>query len=314
MRILREIGLEPFHAGPRQPYPWRPETLAKKVRESPRLVKDRLARMEKGGVIGAYEVLPDPATLGLELRTYALRSPSAPAKARAARALQGIDGVLAFVDFLDEWANVGIAFRTEEELETRLARVKDALGGAGAVVYFEPPKDRPKPEPPTLTDWRLVRELRGDARQPVHKVAEAIGMTTKTVQRRLHKLSTQGAIDAFARLGSTGFDEVLFATLKFRIRPDDVGPAMNGIHGELLSTAWAQCSATPLVDDAHFDLVVAPRSAKGLRELVEKASKLPGVVDVEGHVATELVWMPEWIDAQINAKIDELATPAARRP
>lgn len=306
MRILRAIGLEPFHAGAREPHPWRPEALAKKLGESARLVKDRLARMERTGVIGAYDVLPDPATLGLSLHTYALRAPSVKAKSRAARELAKIDGVLGFVDFLDEWANVSVASANEAERKARLEAVQSALGGATPIVSFEPPADRPRPEPLTRTDWKLVRAMRGDARRPMHKLADEIGVTTKTVQRRLQKLSTEGAIDAFARLDARGLDEVLFATLKFRVKMDGVMPALRAIHGDLLTTAWAQCSATPLVDDAHFDLVVAPRSPKGLRDLVEKARGIPGVVDVEGHIATELVWMPRWIDAQIDARIEAL--------
>lgn len=302
MRILREIGTEPFHAGAREPHPWRPEALAKRLRESPRLVKDRVARLEKSGVIAAYEVLPDPAALGLSMRTYALRSPTPASKAGAADKLRAVEGVIALVDFLDEWAHVSIAFRDEAELAARLARVRGALGGATPVVHFAPRPDRPRVEPLTRTDWRLVRALRGDAKRPVHRVAKSLGVTTKTVQRRLHKLTTGGAIDSFARLGPRGFEEVLFATLKFRLQKDAVMPAMQHIHGELFGSAWALCAEEVMLDDAHYDLLVAPRSPKGLRDLVERASRIPGVVEVEGHVATELVWMPDWIDREIERR------------
>lgn len=307
MRILREIGTEPFHAGPREPHPWRPESLAKKLGETPRLVKDRVARMERTGIIGAYDVLPDPVTLGLSLRTYALRAPTVASKEGAAKRLRAIDGVLGFVDFLDEYAHVSIAYANEGELEERLGRVLAALGGATPEAYYVPAPDRPRPGALTRTDWRIVRALRGDARRPTTEVAEELGITTKTVQRRLEKMSTEGAIDAFARLDSRGFEEVLFATLKLRLQLPEAMEGMQMLHGDVLANAWALCSAELLIGDAHFDVVVAPRSPKGLRELVEKASKLPGVVEVEGHVATELVWMPEWIDAQIDRRIRERA-------
>ena len=313
MRILREIGTEPFHAGPRAPHPWRPEALAAKLGERPRLLKDRLARMEKAGIIGAYDVLPDPITLGLSLRTYALRAPSLASKVGAMARLRRIHGVLGVVDFLDEWINVALAFGDEKELAERLAAVQAALGGAKAVVYFEPPRDRPRPPELTRTDWRIVQALRGDAKKPLNRLAKSLGVTTKTVQRRLQKISEQGAIDSFAQLDARGFEEVFFAAVRFRVSMPDVMPAMNKLHGELLASAWVQCSAEPLVDDAHFDLIVAPRSPKGLRDLVERASKIPGVVEVEGHVATEIVWMPDWIDAQIAARIAEMAAAAPKR-
>lgn len=306
LRILRDIGLEPFAGNARTAHPWRPEELASRVKEAPRLVKDRLARLEREGIIVGYDIQPNLALLGLASRTYAFPFALRPKRRETLDALRGIPGVLAFVDYLTDWLTVTFAFGDDVERDARLAMVSEALGGAQAETWFDP---EPLPATRELThlDWRILRALRGDARVPVHELAERVGVSAKTTQRRLDRLAEERAYSPFARLDPRSADELMMCSLVLTVDMARAQEAMRELHGTLLADAWSRCSAPVFQEGVHYDLVAAPRTARGLAELLEATARIPGVLSVRGHVAVSVTWTPAWLDSQMDARIAALA-------
>lgn len=305
LRILRDIGLEPFAGKARSPHPWRPEELALRLRENPRLVKDRMARMERDGVIAAFDVQPNLALLGLASRTYAFPFQARADRAKILERLIAIDGMLAYVDYLTDWVTTTFAYANESEHAERLGQVRAVLGGLEPDTWFELAPQAPAREL-TRLDWRVVRALRGDARAPLSDLAERVGISTKTVQRHLDRLAAEGAFSTFARLHEKSLDELLMCSLIVTVDMARVGDAMGELHGKLLADAWAHCSAPLIQAGVHYDLIAAPRTPRGLAELLEATAKIPGVLDVRGHLATSVTWTPRWLDAQIDVRIAAL--------
>lgn len=306
LRILRHIGLEPFAGTARSAHPWRPEELARHLHETPRLLKDRMARLERDGVVVGFDVQPNLALLGLSSRTYAFPFAVRATRRETLSRLRDIEGVLAYVDYLTDWVTVTLAFADGPERDQRLAQVAATLGGAGPETWFDP-----EPLPPgralSRLDWRILRALRGDARVPVREVAERIGVSAKTTQRRLDRLAGERAYSAFARLDARSMDELMMCSLVLTVDMERGREAMGHLHGKLLADAWSRCSAPLFQAGVHYDLVAAPRSPRGLADLLEATSRIPGVLSARGHVATGVAWTPEWLDAQMDARIDALA-------
>ena len=305
LRILRDVGLEPFAGSTSSPHPWRPEELAARVKESPRLVKDRIARLEREGVIRRFELQPNLAHLGLAARTYAFPYEARAGRADAIAQLERVEGVFAIVDYLTGWLTVTFAYASEDERTHRLARMSEALGGLEPETWFEgetPPCRREL----TRLDWRILRGLRGDARVSVGELAERVGVTPKTVQRHLDRLSEERAFSVFALLDERSMDELLMCSLVLRVDMERAREAMVELHARLLAEAWAHCSAPLFQEGIHYDLVAAPRTPRGLAELLEETARIPGVLEVRGHLATGVTWCPAWLDAQMDARIAAL--------
>lgn len=307
MRIVRHIGVEPFAGAARTPHPWRPEELAEGLQESPRLVKDRVARLERDDVLRGFDVFPNLALLGLSWRTYAFPFQQRAGRAETLARVASLPGVISHVDYLTDWLTVTFAFADQQEHDERLSAVRATLGGIAPETWFEvelPPAARDL----TRLDWRILRALRGDARIPVHDLAERIGVTAKTVQRRLDRLAEERAFSPYVLLSDRSMDELLMCSLVITVDMARVGDAMAVLHGELLADAWAHCSAPLIQDGVHYDLVAAPRSPRGLAELLDRTASIPGVLDVRGHVASTAAWAPAWLDAQMDARIASLPT------
>lgn len=302
--ILREIGLEPFTAGPRAARPWRPEVLANRLGKSPRLIKDRLARLEREGLIKRYDIQPNLTLLGLTARTYAFDFPTRADQRETLDRLGKVDGVIAFVEYVTSWLTVTLAFRDAPEHDRRLGTIRALLGGAAPQTWFEPYPPAPKRKP-TRLDWRLLRSLRADASRPLHELAATLGVSTKTVRRRMDQLAAEGAFDTFVQLHARGMDELLMCSVVFRVEPSSAQESIQTIHSELLSSAWSHCSAPFLEDGLHYDLVALPRTPRGLAAFLEAAARVPGVIEVKGHLATSVTWTPQWLDGEIDRRILE---------
>lgn len=305
LRILRDIGLEPYAGSSSSPHPWRPEELAQRLKENPRLVKDRMARMEREGIIRGFELQPNLVHLGLASRTYAFPFETRAGRADAIERVRKVEGVFAVVDYVTGWLTVTLAYANDDEEKRRLADIGAALGGLRPETWFEtemPPKMRDL----TRLDWRILRALRGDARVPVAELAERVGVTTKTVQRHLDRLAEERAFSTFALLHERSMDELLMCSLVITVDMEKVRDAMGHLHGKLLADAWAHCSAPLFQEGVHYDLVAAPRTPRGLSDLLEETARIPGVLHVKGHLATSLTWAPAWVDAQMDARIASL--------
>lgn len=304
--ILRAIGIEPFAGLTRDPRPWRAEVLAKTLKISPRLAKDRVARLEREGFVVGYDVQPNLALLGLKSRTYAFELPTRADRRARLDALPALDGVMGFVDYVSGWLTVTFTFRDEAEHDRRLASVREHLGGIEPLTWFEPHAPDPG-RALTPLEWRILRAIRGDARRPVRDIAQRVGVSTKTVQRRVDRLAAEGAFATFVWLHERFHDEVLLCSLVVRVEDAKAHEAIHALHGRLLADAWARCSAPLLQEGVHYDLVAAPRTPRGLADLIEETARLPGVLDVHGHLATRTVFTLAWIDAEM----DRVAASAA---
>lgn len=301
--IIRAIGIEPFAGLTRDARPWRPEVLADALKISPRLAKDRLARLEREGFVVGFDIQPNLGLLGLKGRTYAFEVPTRSDRRARLDALLSIEGVMGLVDYVSGWLTVTFTYRDASEHDSRLALVRERLGGAEPITWFE--SEEPKPaHAPTPLDWRILRALRGDARKPIHELAEAVGVSTKTVQRRLDRLAAEGAFSTFVRLDERFHDEVLLCSLVVRVEHARAYEAIHALHAGLLADAWARCGAPPLQGDVHYDLVAAPRTPRGLADLLEETARLPGVLEVQGHLAARTVFTLAWIDAAMEGRLD----------
>ncbi|MGR3490542.1 MAG: Lrp/AsnC family transcriptional regulator, partial [Shimia sp.] len=136
------------------------------------------------------------------------------------------------------------------------------------------------------TDTRLLSLLAQDARIPVARLADKLGLARTTVQARLEKLERTGTIRGYAiRLGDAASAAMLRATVLMQIAP-------RGAAGVL-----SRLKHMPEVEIAHtcagrFDLCVQVRTQTpaALDKLLDRIGEIEDVHDVESliHLSTRI--------------------------
>jgi DNA-binding Lrp family transcriptional regulator len=132
----------------------------------------------------------------------------------------------------------------------------------------------------TDKDEELIALLRVNAREPVASLARKLGLSRTTVQDRLKKLETSGAISGYAvKLGAQAKNTGISALLTLAVEPRrqiEVAKIVGKLpQVEVLYTV-----------SGKYDLVaiVKTASAEDMDALIDRVGVVPGVQEIETAV------------------------------
>lgn len=136
------------------------------------------------------------------------------------------------------------------------------------------------------TDRDILRILQSNARVPVATIAARLKLARSTVQTRLERLESSGAIEGYTlRLGSAARDRPIRATALLEIEP------------RTLPAVLARLKKLDAVESVHttsgrIDLMVflAARTTEELDVALDAIGEVDGVTDSESliHLTTKL--------------------------
>jgi DNA-binding Lrp family transcriptional regulator len=295
VRLVRELGLQPFLNWPRHPDDLKPASLAKRLGLGVDAVKERLRRLEREGILQGFEIFPNFRHFGLQVSSVRFRLADEGARARAMTEVQAVDGVQAVTGFLGTELCVDLCHRNPTEMTRRAGVLSRLMGDAtylGACDYPLPPVDHEL----SPFDWRILQALRGQPRRRLEDVAESLGVSARTVKRRFERMAKAGDFDIVANVDPGALRNSIMAFLLVHLRPDATkaeGEAVVASLPERWFHVWM-----PGHKPDFFAAVVAASMGE-LEELRRQTESLPGVVMVESRIPvdmhTDMRWIDEWI-------------------
>lgn len=307
--ILREMGVQPYGARPRPPDTLKAASVAKRLNVNPERVADRLARLAEDGILLGYEVYPNYRHLNLEVACYHLRFGDDDQAARVLDEAAHVDGVASVYTFVGGEANASVCGASPAELDRKidvLARL--AGGGAWRKLYglVTPPVRRPL----DLLDWRILQALRGNAWRPNAEVGAVVGVSGKTVARRLERMAEEGAFFVIPELEMSKMEGVLLTQLWLSASgPDALASlpraAREAFHDVLLTHDEFKGGEGAM----EAQLAVAARSMHDVARLTARARELPGVTSARALVLRDGRESYAWVDEAIAARI-RVAAPS----
>lgn len=160
--------------------------MAKGLGVDDQTVRSTVGRMQKSGFLKAWSVSLNPHALGMECRSVLLTAGErASPKSKVISRLRDVEGVVAIFSFLDD-PGLRLVFYHEDddELERRTRLISSICGVdrpyASWVIPFPPCRLKLR-----KTDWQIIRYLLKDSRKSVSEIAKGVGVSTRTVGRRL---------------------------------------------------------------------------------------------------------------------------------
>lgn len=154
-------------------------------------VRKRVERLESKGIIRGWQLVVNPSALGLKRYIISVRlSPNLTVE-EATRKIRLVEGVTSIAREVGDVLLVGIlcendqSFRKRIELVSELTGTRDMTNYAVRYPYNE--------FEPTFTDWQIIKTIKPDPLLPCTAVAEKLGLSSRTVRRRLARLA-QGSV------------------------------------------------------------------------------------------------------------------------
>lgn len=265
--------------------------------------RKRVLRLEEERVLRGTVATPVPAVFDREGAFVTVER----ANLAAAQALELEDVVLAGATLEGQLSVAG--FVPPGTREARQRAWMDALGTAP--LYQGAYRD--DVDPPTLgpLDWRVLRALLEAPRAPLTALAEATGLTRRTVADRRQRLVDEGALEVTPLLGPSDDGRLFFhlAILGHEGSPEAIAAELpRAVPTEHISLGPGTASST----GTGTVLFCEAASLADQHALVEQARDLAGVSEVRAYLLEDyrvhVARLEGWID-EVLARWD-----AARRP
>jgi DNA-binding Lrp family transcriptional regulator len=165
--------------------------VAKKLGIDEQTVRSAVGRMQKSGFLKRWSISLNPCVLGMRCGSVLVKAGewAIPSKEKVISQLQDVEGVVAIFSFLDDPGFRVVFFYEDDEDFDRKSRLISSICGVS-----KPYATWTIPFPPCImklkkTDWQIVRCLLKDSRGSVSKVAEEVGVSTRTAKRRLDAMT-----------------------------------------------------------------------------------------------------------------------------
>ncbi|HKZ98355.1 MAG TPA: AsnC family transcriptional regulator [Thermoplasmata archaeon] len=263
-------------------------------------VRNRVRRMNDVRFLRGWQLVLNPALLGREAAIVELRIDDSESKPEVISRLKLIEGVMLIDDFYGKELAVLTLCENSSSLE-RQVRLFASLCGGATPVWWKlgfPPCELI----PTRTDWRIMQALRKDGRGRLSDVARGLGLSTRTVKRRVTQLVDGNAfyLDPILDLGNVGGVRCRFWVTTEASWKQAVDKTILSGLPRIVSTHTAP---------QEYSLFVAHLS--NLPEVQGRVlwmKQLAGVRDVRSTIEVEHIHVEEWVRGEIEKRLSTLAT------
>ncbi|MGQ0797480.1 MAG: AsnC family transcriptional regulator [Methanobacteriota archaeon] len=210
VRIIREL-MSPtsFRWDVRESY----ASIGKKLGVDAETVRKRVKRAQGLGFLQSWRLLPNPDVLGCESTGIHFDVDDESRKPALIEQIKLIDGVVLIIDFHGRALRVVLYYETEQDLSRRiqvmssLARAQNMVRWTGGIP--------PSVVVLTKTDWRVVKALRKDPRRRLTEVAGELGISPRTVKRRLARMTAAKSFFVLSMLKGSGYAGAISSFLIF---------------------------------------------------------------------------------------------------
>jgi DNA-binding Lrp family transcriptional regulator len=270
--------------------------LAKKLGIDDQTVRRIIGQMQKSGFLKAWSISLNPHILGMNCASVVIGSnKSSSSKDKIVSQLKLVEGVVAIFSFLeDPGFRVVLFYEDDEDLERRIHLISSICGAkepaASWKIPFPPSRAKLK-----KTDWQIINFLLEDSRKNASEIAVGVGVSTRTVRRRL-EVMTEGAsffispivdvkkVEGFLYQFVISFDS---KTIKLSVD--------KSLHSSIKRIVFADTTA-------EFITVVATicENISAARQISDRLKTTAGVKDVTASIFEEIIFVREWLDHEIE--------------
>src|SRR3989454_1909178 len=280
VRILRELlqgqAAAPMNSQFRKSY----ESVAKRVGVDEETVRNRVKGYHRSGFIKDWRTVLNPTLLRAGEIVLWLDVNPPTAKADVVEKIRLMPGVILIGHFYGTL--LGIVLRYHDE--SAVSRQIELIRRVAEVDTFVVAK---VPFPRCVislgkTDWGILRALQREPRKPCAAIATELGLSSRTVKRRMQRMIDEAAIFGFPSLNPRAAEGAIMATMLITYAAEQKREVDETIGTHLESCLWhvfhmlPYRTGDPLV--CGFNLIL-PNVGEA-EDVLRWAKRLPGILGV----------------------------------
>ena len=293
VRIIKELG------SPNSPNWNVRETysnIARRIGVDEETVRRRLKRAEELGSLPGWRMMVNPHLIGCEAASLDLEVENEENKSRAIAEIRRIDGVIKILDFRGRGLQVTLFYQNADALRRRTELIGSICGASQPTVWE---LDFPRPNVRmTRTDWGIIDAMLEDARKSLGDVSRSVGVSVRTIERRLTGMTEARAVylqgaPNFRMFAGLSCVFLVFCSDRKKKRVVDKLVLSKVQRTELANTSSQQYSTFVMLYD---NLSQADDTSNWI-------GSLDGVNSVKVGVMKELVVVQDWLRNEIRMRI-----------
>ncbi len=277
-----------------------PSEIGRKLGLDEKTVRSRIKKMEEDGFIKYYQAMPSLSLFGYGFITvYRFEALNIATKQKVIESTQKIPNVVEVIDYIGPSVSIDITSTTaddaKEPAEGIAARFELTQRTLGTRAIRDPHDTL------DTLDWRLVQELRYDARMTTTDLSKSLEITPRMAEYRINKLLDSGALLIRAVINTQRQAGLVFYEMELSVDEARRGAIIGSLqeqHGEKL---WSVNSPSPGAILANlFGFTLAEPEESALSAL-----KIEGVKYCHLLMLKEVLEprQPNWLDGLIGKKV-----------
>lgn len=186
IRIFREVANPSIpHGGVMETY----TEIAAIVGVDEETVRRRLRRVESMDSLPKWKIMINPYVIGFKAVNVLLRVGDEIRKTDAIAELSRIDGIVKILNFRGRKILLSLYYRDTNSLNKKIEAMSSICNCQKPIVWeliFPEPEIRMM-----RIDWKIIGFMLQDVRKSIKSVSESIGVSVRTVERRLNKINEE---------------------------------------------------------------------------------------------------------------------------
>ncbi len=269
--------------------------IARRLEVDEDTVRLRVKRAIERGFLPTWRLMVNPRLLDFEAASLELEVDAEERKPGVISQLELVDGVTRILDYRGKGLHVTL-YSEDESLARKIRLIESICGSPKSTMWmsrFPRPDIRMK-----KIDWRIVTDMKDDARKDLQDVAKSLGVSTRTVQRRLATMTEGKAVYLGGAPNVETLGGLLCCFVVFcpdRQRKKEVDNEIRSKFGRL------GLSDMSPVEHSIFgipcqNLAEADRAFDSLRSV-------DGVKKADMHIMKQVILVQDWLESEIERRI-----------
>jgi DNA-binding Lrp family transcriptional regulator len=289
MKIIRELGGSSSPTwNVRESY----SNISRKLGVDEETVRMRVNKAKERGFLPAWRVMINPLLINCCAANLDLEVRDEQNKAHAISKIKIVDGVNSIVDFRGKEILVGMYYEGEASLARKVQLIESVCESAKLALWSIP---FPRPDLRTShLDWRIIDIMRNDARMDLEDVAKSVGVSARTVQRRLSAMKEGAAVYLSRPPNVSVVGGLMCNFLVFYSDRDQKRAADKVIHA-----TFNRIGASDTSPQQFSTFGISCENFSEADKVMERLKAIDGVQSVRMRIVKEIIVVEDWLRDEI---------------